>query len=85
MNKDVQATLLSNVLLVLADYSNRSLIDLNSSKEFMLSELVSDSLSVLEIIYELEDKYQITISTERLRRLITVSDLVLALDQELTA
>lgn len=83
MNKDVQAAVLSNVLLILADYTSYSFKDSVESKDLVLSDIVSDSLSVLEIIYELEDKYHVTISVDRLKNLYTVSDLVLALDQEL--
>ncbi|MFT6092626.1 MAG: acyl carrier protein [Pseudohongiellaceae bacterium] len=83
MNKDVQAAVLSNVLLILSDYTNHSFNDSEGSKDLILSDLVYDSLSLLEIIYELEDKYKVTICPNRLKSLRTISDLVLALDQEL--
>ncbi len=83
MNKDVQAAVLSNVLLILSDYTSHSFNDCADSKELILSDLVSDSLSVLEIICELEDKYKVTISSNKLKTLHTISDLVLALNQEL--
>ncbi|HAG70846.1 MAG TPA: hypothetical protein DCL66_01460 [Gammaproteobacteria bacterium] len=83
MNKDVQAPVLSNVLLILADYTSHSLKDSAELKDLVLSDLVSDSLSVLEIIYELEEKYKVTISANNFKNLRTISDLVFALDEEL--
>ena len=83
MNKDVQVPVLSNVLLILADYTSYSLKDTAGLKDLLLSDLVSDSLSVLEIIYELEEKYQVTISAKNFKNLHTISNLVFALDEEL--
>lgn len=83
MNKDVQGTVLSNVLSILKEYTSHSFGDSDESNELLLSNIISDSLSVLEIIYELEDKYQVTIRADRLKSLYTVADLVSALDQEL--
>ena len=83
MNKDVQVPVLLNVLLISADYTSYSLKDTAGLKDLLLSDLVSDSLSVLEIIYELEEKYQVTISANNFKNLHTISDLVFALDEEL--
>lgn len=83
MNKDVQSAVLSNVLLILSDYTSYSLKGSDDPEGLVLSDIVSNSLSVLEIIYELEDKYQITLSVDKLKSLHTIADLVSALDQEL--
>jgi acyl carrier protein len=83
MNKDVQGTVLSDVLSILKKYTSHSFKDSDESNELVLSNIFSDSLSVLEIIYELEDKYRVTIRADRLKSLHTVADLVSALDQEL--
>ncbi|MFK7863502.1 MAG: phosphopantetheine-binding protein [Pseudohongiellaceae bacterium] len=83
MNKDVQDNVLSNILNLLSDYSDNALVDDESISDSSLSELVDDSLSVLEIIYELEDKFQVTIAAERLESLRTVGDLATAVNHEL--
>lgn len=83
MNKDVQDNVLSNVLTVLSDYSDQVPKEMQSIHACPLAELFNDSLSVLEIIYELEDRFQVTIRAENLKYLHTVSDLANALSDEI--
>lgn len=84
MNKDVQTTVLSNVLSILAEYTALNLQNIEEAKACELASLVSDSLSILEVIYELEDRYKVTINAENLRQISTVSDLVSALHNEIS-
>lgn len=83
MNKDVQDNVLSNVLNVLSDYSDEANVEIETIKNCVLSDIVNDSLSVLEIIYELEDRFQVTIKAENLQYLHTVSDLATAVNDEI--
>lgn len=83
MNKDVQAAVLSDVLSILSDCTNHRFNGSDESRELLLSNILSDSLSVLELIYELEDKYRVTIRADRLKSLHTVADLVSAIGQEM--
>lgn len=83
MNKDVHKT----VLELIFDYSpvvataNETLL----ADEMKLAEMMEDSLSLLELIYELEEKYDVTLNSDSLVRLSTVADLVQAIDHELSA
>jgi acyl carrier protein len=81
MNMEVQ----QSVLLALSEYSRPSSIDPQEIGESRLADIVNDSLSLLEVIYDLEDKYSITIQHEKLTSLETVDDLVIAVDGELSS
>ena len=48
-----------------------------------LQDLQLDSLALLETVYELEEHFDISVETEGLSRLATVSDLVTAVENSL--
>lgn len=81
MNTEVQ----DSVLSALSEYTSPNCIQPQKLVETALADIVNDSLSLLEVVYDLEDKYNITLKSERLTRLETVADLVLAIDQEVSS
>lgn len=83
MNKDVQDNVLSNVVKVLSEHADEVPVEMQSIRGCALADLVKDSLSVLEIIYDLEDRFQVTIQAENLQHLHTISDLANALSDEI--
>jgi len=80
MNKEVQ----DSVLSALSEYASPSVFQPNKLVEINLADVVNDSLSLLEVVYDLEDKYKVMLQPERLTELQTVADLVNAIDQEVT-
>ncbi len=80
MNMEVQQSVLS----ALSEYSSPNSINPQVLGEVKLADVVNDSLSLLEVIYDLEDKYNITIEHEKLTALETVDDLVIAIDGEVS-
>lgn len=80
MNMDVQ----QSVLTALSEYSSPGVIDPQTMGECKLADIVNDSLSLLEVIYDLEDNYNITLQHEKLTALETVDDLVIAVDGEVS-
>ncbi len=78
MNMEVQAS----VLLALSEYINPAMFQQEELVGSDLADIVNDSLSILEVVYDLEEIYNITIEPENLTKLQTVSDLVQAIDQK---
>jgi acyl carrier protein len=80
MNTDVQNT----VLAALSEYTSPTVFEPQKLVDINLADIVNDSLSLLEVVYDLEDKYDITLKPERLTELHTVADLVCAIDREVS-
>ncbi len=81
MNKDVQKT----VLALLDEYA---LLEVDQSTyadtfTLRLSDLMVDSLSILELIYELEEKFKVTLQADSLIKLSTIADLIQAISLEI--
>lgn len=51
--------------------------------ETLLRELPLDSLAVLELVYELEEKYRVIVAEERLLALRTIGDIISMLEHAL--
>jgi|APSaa5957512493_1039668.scaffolds.fasta_scaffold453092_1 acyl carrier protein len=77
---DVQSMVFSK----LAKYSPPSLVSDRLANEQKLSELDLDSLALLEVLYDLEEHYSITVDTGELHHLHTISDLVEVVDRSVT-
>lgn len=56
-----------------------------SDKSHLVADLGIDSLGVMEIIADIEDKFAVQIPDEALREVDTVSDVVRAIEGKLTA
>jgi acyl carrier protein len=78
MNTEVQAS----VLAALSEYTSPTIFQPQKLVDINLADIVNDSLSLLEVVYDLEDRYDITLKPERLTELQTVADLVYAIDRE---
>lgn len=66
----------SIVLQKIADHTSVNFSDVSLKPDYRITELGLDSLSLLEILYELEDFFAITVESEKLYKLATVDDLV---------
>lgn len=78
MNTEVQ----DSVLSALSEYTNPDLCNTPQLVESNLADIVNDSLSLLEVVYDLEDRYNITLKPETLTEMRTVADLVHAVNGE---
>jgi acyl carrier protein len=78
MNREVQ----DSVLSALSEYTSLTRFQMNKLEAINLVDVVNDSLSILEVVYDLEDRYNITLKSEQLIGLHTVADLICAIDQE---
>lgn len=76
MTADVQAVVTSK----LCEYTPLPLSQDQLDPEQRLLDLELDSLAVLETIYELEEHFDITVDSDELGKLTTVSDLVAAIN-----
>jgi acyl carrier protein len=64
------------VLEKLADFCGTSINALSLVDSTPLQKLDLDSLATLEIIYELEETFGVTVDTEDLQDILTIGDLV---------
>ena len=80
MNTEVQ----DSVLSALSEYTNPDLRYTPQLVESNLADIVNDSLSLLEVVYDLEDRYNITLKPETLTEMRTVADLVHAVNGEVS-
>lgn len=74
----------SMVFSKLAEHSPPSLITGGLTNEQKLSELDLDSLALLEVLYDLEDHYSITVNSGELLNLRTINDLIGVVDRSVT-
>ena len=77
MNRDIQSLVLTKLAAYMPEPCCRSSVDPAAT----LSDLLLDSLAVLELVYELEEQLDITVELSELHQLLTVSDLVAAIDK----
>ena len=77
MTMDIQ----SLVLTKLADHMPEPCCRSSVDPATRLLDLRLDSLAVLEVVYELEEQLDITVELSELHELLTVSDLVAAIDK----
>ncbi len=77
MTTDVKDVVLAKLADHVPDRVDRSNIDVYST----LKEMKLDSLAVLQIIYELEEHFSITLEESELSHLATIADLISAIDK----
>jgi acyl carrier protein len=77
MTMDIQSLVITKLVDHLPEPCCRSRVDPAAS----LLDLRFDSLTVLEVVYELEEQLDITVELSELHQLLTVSDLVAAIDK----
>ena len=77
MTMDVKNVVLAKLSEYAPDQINCSSIDINST----LKEMEFDSLALLQIIYELEEHFSITIDESELSRVDTIADLICVIDK----
>lgn len=79
MTTDVKATVLSKLADCIPDIDRAFILDTPTQ----LKDLQLDSLVVLEIVYDLEEHFRVTVSEAELRSLCTVNDLISIFDNNL--
>lgn len=84
MPEDQRDLIYDKVVRTISDISGQSALDINGQTELFV-DLSLDSLSLFEIVIELEESFDIRISDEDVDKIKTIDDIVNFIERQETA